>query len=161
MVESPYRQLWIFSCKLAMRNLSPSENNWKRSVHISYTNSIHITHNNCLIADTIEWVSREITILLQHFQIACKGSLESGHGRVPITKQFLFFISNTTSISCRQLLWKRTWDTKTRVGFSPGWRNKGFLGFVRWSEDEVGFTPWQKINKKGENANDDLNMIPY
>jgi len=49
----------------------------------------------------IERVSHEITILLQCFQASCKGSLKGGHGRVPITKQSLFLVFNSTSISCR------------------------------------------------------------
>jgi len=88
-VESPCRQFWISSCKSAMRNLSPWENRWRRSVHISDANSIHIIV--CLMAGVMERVSHEITILLQRFQASCKGSLKGGHGRVPIQNNPCFW----------------------------------------------------------------------
>ena len=62
-------------------------------------NSIHIT--DYLMAGIIERVSHKITILVQRFQASYKGSLKGGHGRVSITKQSLFLVSNATSISCR------------------------------------------------------------
>ena len=154
MLESPCLQLWIWSWRSLMRSLSESEKQSLRSFQISNVKSIHII--DCLIEGLMERVSHDITMRLQRLQASCIGSVGRGQGSVPKRKCSLFLDLSARIIS-RSHWWKllsvNDGETRTTVGFSPGWRKYGLTGLTRWSEVECWLLT-AMVNKKEEDKKD-------